>query len=283
MTALLLALAGSLAYGFADFAGGLAARSVPVLRVVAVAAPASLLGVLLVLPLLGASADGAALAWGAASGVASAASFVLLYRCLALGPMSVLSPVTAVVSAALPVAVGVAAGERLSAPAAGGVLAALTAVVLVSAPGAGERPSREGLGTALAAGAAIAAQLVLLDAAPDDSGLTPLVAGRAVAAGLVLAVVAGARLRRRRAPAGPGTPPPALALAVAAGVLDAAANLAFLLAARRGDLAVVAVVIALYPAATVLLARLVLAERLVRRQVVGLVLAAVSVALLALP
>ncbi|GAB7190418.1 hypothetical protein NUM3379_11240 [Kineococcus sp. NUM-3379] len=282
MTALLLALVSSLAYGLADFAGGVAARSVPVLRVVAAAAPASLLGVLLLLPVLGARWDPAVLAWGAASGVASAASFALLYRCLALGPMSVLSPVTAVVSAALPVAVGLAAGERLSPLDGAGVAAAVAAVVLVSAGpgGSGDGPGRAALLTAVAAGTAIAVQFVTLDAAPHDSGLAPLVVGRAVATVLVLAVLLGQVLGRRAPGAARGR---ALALAAGAGVLDAAANLAFLLAARQGELAVVAVVVALYPAATVLLARVVLAERLVRRQVVGLVAAGAAVTLLALP
>ena len=114
--ALLLALAGSLAYGAADFLGGVAARGAHVLRVVVIAAPASLLVEVLVWPALGADFAASALAWGAASGVASAAAFALLYRTLAIGPMSVLSPVTALVSAVLPVSVGLIGGEELGAP-----------------------------------------------------------------------------------------------------------------------------------------------------------------------
>src|SRR3954447_12127571 len=103
--ALLLALASSLAYGAADFLGGVAARGAHVLWVVVIAAPASLLIELLLWPLVGARFLPGAVAWGAASGVASAAAFALVYRTLAIGPMSVLSPVTALVSAALPVGV----------------------------------------------------------------------------------------------------------------------------------------------------------------------------------
>src|SRR3954451_14874206 len=104
--ALFLALASSLAYGAADFLGGLAARGAHVLRVVVIAAPASLLVELLLWPVVGATFASGAVRWGAASGVASAAACALLYRTLAIGPMIVLSPVTALVSAALPVTVG---------------------------------------------------------------------------------------------------------------------------------------------------------------------------------
>src|SRR3954463_3226540 len=142
--ALFLALMSSLAYGAADFLGGLAARGAHVLRVVVIAAPASLLVELLLWPVVGATFTADAVAWGAASGVASAAAFALLYRTLAIGPMSVLSPVTALVSAARPVAVGLVSGEQLTAIAAAGMVLALGAVVLVSggADISGARPSR---------------------------------------------------------------------------------------------------------------------------------------------
>src|SRR3954451_17470642 len=130
--ALFLALASSLAYGAADFLGGLAARGAHVLRVVVIAAPASLLVELLLWPVVGARFAPGAVTWGAASGLASAAAFALLYRTLAIGPMSVLSPVTALVSAALLVAVGLIGGERLGAVAVGGVVLALVSVVVVS-------------------------------------------------------------------------------------------------------------------------------------------------------
>ncbi|WP_169982738.1 EamA family transporter [Microbispora sp. H10836] len=207
MIALLLALGSSLAYGCADFLGGLGARKAHVLRTVMVAALASLAVELLLWPLLGASFSSGALGWGAASGIASAAAFALLYRTLAIGPTNVLPPVTALVSAALPVGVGLLQGEHLAAAAAVGLPLALVAVVLA---GAGH-----------GAGAA------------------------------------------RPSPTG-------------AGVLDSVANLLFLLAARSGDLTVVAVITALYPAGTVLLARGVLAERIHRGQLIGLGAAAVG-------
>ncbi|MFE5833910.1 MULTISPECIES: EamA family transporter [unclassified Streptomyces] len=277
MIALLLALGSSLAYGCADFLGGLGARKAHVLRTVMVAAPASLAVELLLWPFLGASFSPGALGWGAASGVASAAAFALLYRTLAIGPMSVLSPVTALVSAVLPVGVGLLQGEHLGAAGLLGLPLALAAVVLVSAGhGAGAvRPSRTALLLALGAGAAIALQLVFLHQAPSDSGVAPLIVGRAVSSAVTLAA-AGLMYRRL------GPEKPAYAVSAAAGALDSVANLLFLLAVRGGDLAVVAVVTALYPAGTVLLARGVLAERIHRGQLVGLGAAAVAVGLLAL-
>ncbi|MFD8003318.1 EamA family transporter [Streptomyces mirabilis] len=277
MIALLLALGSSLAYGCADFLGGLGARKAHVLRTVMIAAPASLAVELLLWPFLGASFSAGALGWGAASGIASAAAFALLYRTLAIGPMNVLSPVTALISAVLPVGVGLLQGEHLGAAGLVGLPLALVAVILVSAGhGAGSaRPSRTALLSACGAGGAIALQLVFLHQAPSDSGVAPLIIGRAVSSAVILAA-AGLMYRKL------GSERPAYAMSTAAGVLDSMANLLFLLAARSGDLTVVAVITALYPAGTVLLARSVLAERIRRGQLVGLGTAAVAVSLLAL-
>jgi drug/metabolite transporter (DMT)-like permease len=275
--ALFLALASSLAYGAADFLGGVAARGAHVLRVVVIAAPASLLVELVLWPIVGASFPTAAITWGAASGLASAAAFALLYRTLAIGPMSVLSPITALVSAALPVAVGLLEGETLSALAVGGMLLAFVAIVVVSGGTDmhGARPSRNALILAFGAGAAIALQLVCLDQAPSDSGIAPLLVGRAVSSVAVLGAAFALRSRL-------GETQPSVGASAAAGALDSLANFAFLLAVRDGDLAIVAVITALYPAATVVLARAFLAERIGRIQLAGLGLAAVSVSLLAL-
>jgi uncharacterized membrane protein len=273
----MMALGSSRAYGCADFLGGLGARKAHVLRTVMIAAPASLVVELLLWPVLGASFSGATLAWGAASGIASAAAFALLYRTLAIGPMNVLSPVTALVSAALPVSVGLLQGEHLSAAGLVGLPLALVAVILVSAGhGTGSaRPTRTALMLAFGAGAAIALQLVFLHQAPSDSGVAPLIVGRAVSSAVTLAA-AGVLYRRL------GPERPSYAMSAAAGVLDSVANLLFLLAARDGDLAVVAVLVALYPAGTILLARAMLAERVHRGQLLGLGTAAVAVSLLAL-
>ncbi len=268
---LLLALASSIAYGSADFLGGVAARGAHVLRVIAIAAPASLLVELLLWPAFGAEFSSEAVAWGAASGIASAGSFALLYRTLAIGPMSVLSPVTAVVSAALPVCVGLIGGETLGGTAVAGVALAFVAVVVISGgpDEGGRRPSRTALALAFGAGATIALQLVCLDQAPHDSGIAPLLVGRAVSSAIVLS--AAISLRGRLGEARPDVP-----AAAGAGALDSLANFAFLLAVREGDLSIVAVITALYPAGTVLLARGVLGERIGRAQLGGLGIAILS-------
>ncbi|MGI5397175.1 EamA family transporter [Streptomyces sp. CA-251251] len=277
MLALLLALGSSLAYGCADFLGGLGARKAHVLRTVMIAAPASLVVELLLWPVLGASFSPGALGLGAASGVASAAAFALLYKTLAIGPMNVLSPVTALVSAMLPVGVGLVQGEHLGWAGLVGLPLALAAVILVSAGSGAKaaRPSRTAVLLAFGAGAAIALQLIFLHQAPSDSGVAPLIIGRAVSSAVTL-TAAGMMYRKL------GSEKPAYAISAAAGVLDSVANLLFLFAARSGDLAVVAVITALYPAGTVLLARGVLSERIYRGQLVGLGTAAVAVSLLAL-
>ncbi|MFC9943893.1 EamA family transporter [Streptomyces pratensis] len=277
MIALMLALGSSLAYGCADFLGGLGARKAHVLRTVMIAAPASLAVELLLWPFIGASFSPGAVGWGAASGIASAVAFALLYKTLAIGPMNVLSPVTALVSAMLPVGVGIFQGEHLGLTGLIGLPLALTAAVLVSAGGGTGviRPSRTAMLLALGAGSAIALQLIFLHQAPSDSGVAPLIIGRAVSSAVTL-TAAGLMFRSL------GSERPAYAMSAAAGVLDSVANLLFLLAARSGDLAVVAVITALYPAGTVLLARGVLAERIHRGQLVGFGTAAVAVSLLAL-
>ncbi len=277
VAAILLALASSLGYGASDFAGGLAARGAHVLRVVAVAAPAGLVVSLAMLPLGGSIWTPSAVAWGGGSGVASAAAFALLYRTLALGPMSILSPLTAVISGIIPVLVGLAEGERLGGLAWVGLVAALVAIVLVSGGPAGPsgRASRRALVLATGAGVAVAGQLICLHQAPSDSGLAPLVAGGAVSSALLVTLAAA---RRRQL----GAARPRLRLAVGSGALSALANLAFLVAVRTGDLSIVAVITALYPAGTVLLARIVLGERLHRVQLAGLAVAAGAVSLLAI-
>jgi len=280
MLAIVLALASSLGYGCADYAGGLASRDVPVLRVTLISIPVGLSLLVVLLPVLPAHWSVPAAVWGGLSGVFSAGAFALVYASLAVGPMSILSPLTAVISAAVPVAAGVGLeGERLTGTAAAGVGLALVAVVAISAAGgtAGTRPAPRPLAMAAAAGASIGLQFICLQRSPVDSGIAPAIAGRVVA-GLILA--AAFAVSRPRGGTRPGWP--VMIIAAASGVLDTFANLAVLLAVRHGSLAVVAVIVALYPGSTVLLARLTLGERLSRSQAAGLGGAAAAVVLLAL-
>lgn len=273
---ILLSVCSACSYGIADFLGGLATRRTHVLRVVVVSAPASLVVEVIVLPILGAAWNAGSIGWGALSGVASAFAFALLYLALAMGPMNVMAPITAIVSALLPVGVGLVGGERISTAGVLGIPVALCAIMLVTIKrkAAADAVPLRAVAVAVAAGVAIATQLITLDAAPHDSGVAPLIVGRAVSSLLVLSAVLTLRSR-----AGAGRVP--VAVAAAAGCLDSLANLFFLLAAREGLLAVSAVIVALYPAATVLLAALVLNERIGRKQWVGLAAAVMGVALLA--
>jgi drug/metabolite transporter (DMT)-like permease len=278
--ALLLALASAVVYGAADFCGGLATRRATAFAVVAVSQAAGLVLLLLLLPWLGGDPTAADLLWGAAAGVAGSSGLVLFYGALATGVMSVVAPVTAVSAAAVPVLVGVSLGERIGPWAVVGILLALVAVVLVSAEGGlsslrAARPAA--LVLPLVAGMAFGFFFVLLDRTREASALAPLVGVRTVSVVLVVVLALLARSSLR-------VPGPALPIVVLAGVGDMAANALFLLAAQLGDqLAITGVLASLYPVSTVVLAQLLLRERLAGTQVAGLAAATVAVALIALP
>ncbi|MGY1717306.1 EamA family transporter [Geodermatophilus sp. SYSU D01106] len=278
--ATLLALASAVVYGMADFAGGMASRRVAAATVVALSQAAGLLTVALLLPWLGGDPAPADLLWGAVAGIAGGAGLVLFYRALATGVMSVVAPVTAVSAAALPVLGGLLLGERLGAVAVTGIVLALVAVVLVSAEGglASLRSARlSAVAPALAAGAGFGLFFVVLDRTGDDAGLTPLAAARVVSVllvgGLALAGGSGLRVPRRVLP-----------VVLLAGIGDMTANALFLVATQAGgSLAITGVLASLYPVSTVVLAQVLLRERLVAAQRAGLAAAAAAVVLIALP
>jgi drug/metabolite transporter (DMT)-like permease len=205
---------------------------------------------------------------------------VVFFRTLARGVMSVIAPVTALTAAAVPVLVGLVGGDRIDAWAAVGIAVALAAVVLVSAEGGlsalrAARPAS--LAPALLAGSMFGVFFVLLDQTSDGSGLTPLVTARLASVGLVvvIALVGRKSLRVTRT---------ALPLAAASGVGDMIANALFLLATQQdGQLAITGVLASLYPVSTVVLAQVVLRERLVGAQVAGLGAAVAAVVLITLP
>jgi drug/metabolite transporter (DMT)-like permease len=190
--------------------------------------------------------------------------------------MTVVAPVTAVVSALVPVAVGVATGERPSSLALAGVVVALVAVALISGiAGRAERPTSARVAVlALVAGSGFGLLFVFLDRTSDDSGFWPLLVGQCTTVPLIAALTAirGVDLRRGGR---------ARLLAVAAGGMAMIANASYLVATRHGLLSLVAVITSMYPATTVLLATVVDRERLTRPQVVGLGLAAGALGLVA--
>lgn len=281
MPALLLALTAALGYGLSDFVGGLASRRTHVLHVVLVSYPISVVLVALVAPFAGGSAGPTAMIWGAVSGVAGGLAVLWFYAALASGPMSVVSPITALLSSSLPMLGGLVQGERPGPWALFGAVLAVGAVVLVSREedkpvdeGAPVRFTSKVLLLTAGSGVMFALYFVLLDRIEAGTGLWPVFASRVVATLTVL--VAALVLGRLRWAGGPSA-----VLALAAGLLDVVANVAMLYALQSGMLSLVGVLASLYPAATVLMARLVLGERSGRVQQVGLVLAAVSVALIA--
>lgn len=292
--AVLLGLLVALTYGSGDFFGGIAAsRSKPSSVVLG---SFSIALVFLVVVTAGWSVVGSLphpvardLWLGAAAGCVGPVAVGLLYRGLAAGRMSVVAPVTAVVAAVVPFGWGLLQGERPSPTALAGVAVALLAVALISgAPTHPDDLTTEGgtspalLATAVASGFGFGVIFILFGSVGDDAGLWPLVSARAVAVTAMVVVLVSWQ-RTRGQPARPWVVPASAAWApvAGAGVLDVTANALYLAAAQRGLLSLVAVLSSLYPAATVVLARVFLGERLHRVQVAGLALAAAGVAAIA--
>ncbi|WP_438853972.1 EamA family transporter [Agromyces sp. M3QZ16-3] len=295
MLTAVLSLSGAIVYGAADFLGGLAARRLGALLATAVASVAGLVTMIAALPVLGGAWALADLGWGALSGVIGAVAIALLYACLAIGPMSILSPLTALMSAITPMLWGTLVGaERFGPLGVWGIGIALVAVVLVGfVPERGAvRPSARGLLLAVGSGLAIGAYYIAISHTTDASGVVPLIANRVVSATVLfsafgaLAVFAALRARSSVPAAAPArektTVRTAFALALACGVVDATANVLLLLGIRAGDLAVAAVLGAMYPAGTILLAAIVLRERIAPVQWAGLALALAAAGMLAL-
>ena len=277
--AAVLALLSAATYGVGDFMGGLCARRLPASAVVLRTNAIGLLGLLLVAPAFAAEVAGRDIAWGVVSGVVGGVGILLLYRGLAVGTMSVIAPITAVLAAIVPVVFGLAGGERPSAIALAGIPVALVAVAMLArdpdAGGPRVAVARSHVVLALGAGLAFGFFFVALDAAGDDAGLWPVVAGRCASVAMFAIVVIAVRAARvgddraRR-----GTTP---WLLVGCGLCDAGANGLFLVATQQGLLTLVGVLVSLYPASTVVAARIVLGERLVGTQRLGIALAGVAV------
>jgi drug/metabolite transporter (DMT)-like permease len=276
------ALLSAIGYGVSDFVGGVASRRVAALRVVLVSYPVALVLLTALAFVVGGEVSTPAVVWGSLCGVSQALGVWWFYAALAKGPMSLVSPLTAILVAGLPVGVGVAMGERPSVIASCGIVLALVSVVLVSQDVRDEaderaRPHRFTKAVAwltVGSGLAFGLNFVLIDQAPVEARLWPLVFAR-ISASLLVVVIA---LFTRHLAVPRGVP---LKLAIAAGALDTAANVAMLLALQASMLSLASVLISLYPAATVVLAMVVLKERVTRWQAVGMVVALASVAMIA--
>lgn len=242
--------------------------------------PTALLILTVIALLYGGELSGGAVLWGSLAGIGSALGIWWFYAALAAGPISVVSPLTAILVSGVPVVAGLLMGDRPGVLAMVGVVAALVAVVLVSRGVTDEdatahRFTKKVAWLTVGSGVAFGLSVVLIAPAPADSGVWPLVFVRLTASGLVVvAAVFAGELRRPDAHT--------LRLALLVGVLDVIANVAMLAALRGAMLSLVGVLIALYPAATVGLAIVVLKERVSRWQVAGMALALAAVAMITL-
>jgi uncharacterized membrane protein len=278
-----VALASAALYGAADFLGGLASRRIKTAAVVATSQASGLLVLLAATLLLLPPADPTLVdvGWGMAAGLSGCLGVALLYRALAIGTMGIVAPITAVCAVIIPVLASLVRGVQPGAVVMGGIALALVAIALVSqqtpvAPD-GVAPARTsglpaGVIHALCSGVAIGVFFLVLAEARPESGMWPLVGARAAAvpACALVALAEGISIRHLQARS--------LWTAAAAGVVDMTANVLYLVASRMGDLPVAVTLASLYPASTVILARVVLGERLHRLQMAGMICAMVAVA-----
>ncbi|WP_433610312.1 EamA family transporter [Dactylosporangium sp. CA-139114] len=277
MIGIVLAALSGLVWGVGDFSGGKASQRADSLLVVVLSKAVSLPALALYLVLIPGVPHARAIGWGAAAGVLGVLGMFVFYRALAGGAMAIVAPVSAVTTALIPVAFGLAAGERPGTLALAGAACAIAAIGLVSAAGGREGPVTGRLvGLALLSGAAFGLFFTCLSRAGDDAGLWPI-AGAQVAAIALGAPFALLRLRRD----GLRPDPSSRRWLVSAGVLDMSANALYVLAVTRGDLSIIAPIAALYPVSTILLAMLVDRERLRPVQLAGLGLAATALVLVA--
>jgi uncharacterized membrane protein len=266
----------SLLYGVADFLGGEGAKRAPAAAIVLWAGVISFPMILVVALVVGGDTGPVDLLLGAAAGIAGAVGLVSLFAGLSRGNAAAVAPTAAAVAAVLPVIVAVVGGERPSTLAWVGVAVAVPAIVLSSwVADPGETP-RGRFGYGLAAGLGFGGFTSIIGFTDPESNLLPLITSRAAT---MLAVLALTGLGVWKL-VGFGSVPRRVVLGNA--VLDVSGNVALLLAVRAGSLALAAVAASFYPAVTVLLARLVNAEHLRSRQVVGLVLTIVAMAAIAM-
>ena len=302
----LLALLSAACYGAADFFGGLASKHAATVAVVAVSQASGLIVLTALTTVLPQSAPASVdLWWGLAAGMTGSVGVALLYRALAIGTMAVVAPTTAVCAVIIPVVAALLGGERPGARTLLGILIALIAIVLVSrtpttstpnsqqaspsAQRAGSDPSvgsselaversrsrptvPPGLALAMLSGVAIGFFFLALARTGAEAGLWPLAIARV--ASLMLFVpfaLRGGRLRMSRR---------IFAIATGGGILDMLANAFYLIAVRGGPLTAVVTLSSLYPAGTVVLARVVLHERLGAVQLAGVAAALFAVVLI---
>jgi len=310
MLAIVLALAAAVSFSASDYAAGLATRRASVVRVTLVTELTHTALLLCLIPLVSRQTPSlASLAWGALAGISGLAGAMALYLGFRHAAFSIASSISAVGSAAFSVLAGLLFGERPGALSLAGIALALPAIAAVSAstgsaesgsahpgpagpsaapPGPGDTGDTEPAGPAgrglsghsagviwgLVAGAAFGLYFISLNQAGSATDAWPLAASGVTA---LVAITVVAVVTRQLKPPPPGT----RWLSALTGITAAAGTFTFFLATHRGLLAITAVITSLYPAGTILLARVLSGERLTKVRLAGLGLAAASVVLIA--
>lgn len=276
-----LSLASAVCYGAADFLGGLTSKRASTIPIVVLSQLSGLALLFIMLPLVPAAAPSRVdHIWGAVAGLTGGVGVALLYRALSIGVMAVVAPTTAVCAVTIPVLAAVVMGERPGIVRIAGIGLAIVAIALVSQsnhPEPGDRTQAEKTGSrtsafslALLSGVVIGFFFLALAQTSERAGLWPLVTARLVSVALFASMLLMTSTPRR-------IPKAIIATVIAGGVLDMLANLLYMIATRSGPLSVVVTLASLYPASTVILARVVLHERLSPTQWVGVVCALIAV------
>ena len=287
---LILALVSAAAYGVSDFVGGMAARKHPALQVVLWAFPISAAILLVMSWLIGGSWDTRAMAFGAASGLTSALAGWWFFTALAEGTMSVVSPITSVLAAVIPVLFGVLMGEQLNTAVLAGIAFAVVAIVLISQESKDHPPHHTFENTraprltqrvllfTFGTGMAFALSFILVhQIGITSAGLWPMFASKAVASVVTLLIaLCFGHVHLSHDPA-------MLKYAVAVGVLDVLANVAMYYAFHGAFVSIISVLVSLYPLFTIALAIGWLKERTNALQKIGIAMALGAIALIAYP
>jgi drug/metabolite transporter (DMT)-like permease len=263
-------------YGVGDFVGAFASRRHTAITVLLHSYPVGAVLMAAMLPFFPGSLTARCVVFGIAGGAAGLMGVVIMYSLMSVAPMNIISPVTAVLAAIVPVVFGVGVGERPHLAAWFGILLGIAAVILVSRTDEDHPHGKIALRTLALAGLSglgFGFYFIFLARAGRDTGLWPLVVSRVSSAALIVPLAAQRRAFTR-------ITGHMLTLTIAAGAFDALANMFFLLASRHGLLALASVLTSLYPAFTVLLAITLLHEHTTRGQRMGLVLTGAAIVLI---
>jgi drug/metabolite transporter (DMT)-like permease len=271
-------LAASLCWGSGDFSGGLASRRISATTVVIAGYTVGFV-LLVALALIWREPFPTLvdLLWGGLAGLAGVLGLIAFYTALASGKMGIAAPVSAVLTATLPVlfsalTAGLPGPLRL-----GGFVLALLAIALISRPEHAAEGRPQGIGLAVLAGVGFGCFFILISRVSPGATFWPLAIARLTSVVSLLVVMLLRQQPRQPMLSGARRVAP---LVLLAGTLDAMGNAFFVLAAHSGRLDVAAILSSLYPAATVLLAAFVLRERVTRMQAAGILLVLLAIPLI---